>query len=140
MLTLTRNTNSWQLILADLALILFLVTAAALSASGGLKALAQAETKEPLLEPASVAPAQALYRAGPGLPTLGEWLARQDLDPRAALTITAQHAPGQEERAWADARAMAATAQAMGVRSRVIIREGEADAIYASFAYDQPAL
>ena len=139
MLTLTRNSNSWQLILADLALILFLVTAAALSAGGGIEEAIEAinEPDQTAL-PGTLAPAQALYRAGPGLPTLAEWLEQQPRDPRASLTIVAQHIAGEDERAWSDARSMAATANAMGVRARVIIREGEASAIHASLAYDQP--
>jgi len=146
MLTLTRNSNSWQLILADLALILFLVTAAALSAGGAVEEAIEAIDEPdstalpgPAL-PGALAPAQALYRAGPGLPTLGEWLEQQPRDPRASLTIVAQHVTGEDERAWSDARSMAATASAMGVRARVIIREGEASAIHASLAYDQPEI
>lgn len=137
-LTLARTPPSWQLILADLSLILFLVSAAALSGSKGTKP--GAETAASGSDAAALAPAQALYRPGPGLPTLAEWLAAQPRDPRAALTILAEHARGEEERAWSDARAMAATASALGVRSRVIIRQSERSAIHASLAYDQPAL
>lgn len=151
MLTVSRNANSWHLILADLALILFLVTAAALSAGSGSQAndgetisgeAISGEAKPPATPPPSnpVAPSQALYRADPGLPTLAQWLADQPRDPRAALTIVAQHAPGEEDSAWSDARAMAATASAMGVRARVIIREGDASDLHASLGYDQPEL
>lgn len=137
MLTLTRNTQSWQPILADLALILFLVTAAALSASGGLDDEAIA-VPEDSVEAEIFAPAQALYRPGPGLPTLAEWLERQRRDPRAALTIVAEHAPGDEENAWAQAKEMASTASALGVRSRVVIRQAKSSAVHASLGYDQP--
>ncbi|MEM7701637.1 MAG: hypothetical protein AAF251_06835 [Pseudomonadota bacterium] len=134
MLTLTRHTNSWQLILADLALILFLVTAAALGAGAGVEEPAQpAEQRTEV-----IAPAQALYRAGPGLPSLAGWLEQQPRDPRTALTIVAEHRIGDDERAWSDARAMAATAAAMNVRSRVIIRAGRTNAVHASLAYDIP--
>ncbi|MEL6237092.1 MAG: hypothetical protein AAFQ90_00715 [Pseudomonadota bacterium] len=154
---LTRSATSWQLILADLALILFLITAAALS--GGEQ---DTGAKEPpadgnaALLPGAVAPAQALYRAGPGLPTLAQWLEQQPRDPRATLTIIAQYtkagkardagpsngrddrAISEAERAWADARSMAATAQALGVRTRVIIRSGAQYDVHASLAHDQP--
>lgn len=137
MLSLARNDHSWQLILADLALILFLVSAAALSASDGFESSETINDIE--AEDATViGPAQALYRAGPGLPSLAEWLERQPRDPRASLTIVAQHRPDQEERAWTEARALAATAKAVGVRSRVIIREGEESDIHARLGYDQP--
>ncbi|MEO0699399.1 MAG: hypothetical protein AAFY81_06740, partial [Pseudomonadota bacterium] len=82
--------------------------------------------------------AQALYRSGVGPVSLAQWLEQQPRDPRAALTIVAQHAPGDESRAWSEARQMAATAAALGVRARVIIRSGESYQVHASFAYDQP--
>ena len=98
MLTLARNTNSWQLILADLALILFLVSAAALTSGRGVEGLEeQTIAQEDAVTRHSLAPAQALYRAGPGLPSLAEWLERQPRDPRATLTIVAQHKDGKEE-------------------------------------------
>ena len=97
MLTLARNTTSWQLILADLALILFLVSAAALTSGRGVEGL----------EERTIAQADAVTR--------------HSLAP-------------------AQARRMAATASALGVRSRVVIQEGSSDAVHASLGYDQPAL
>ncbi|NQX94709.1 MAG: hypothetical protein HRT64_07310 [Erythrobacter sp.] len=143
MLTLTRNSNSWQLILADLALILFLVTAAALSAGSGVDEARKDDGNDlatASLNEENLAPAQALFRAGPGLPTLAEWLESQPRDPRAALTIVAEHAEGQDEKAWLAARQMAATAQALGVRARIIIRRSGQNTVHASLAYDQPSL
>ena len=141
MLTLARHSSSWHLILADLALILFLVSAAALSSESGVDASKKQDIAQE--NPAGMqplAPAQALYRAGPGLPTLAEWLERQPRDPRATLTIVAQHTAGRENDAWSQAQRMAATASALGVRSRVVIQEGRSDAVHASLGYDQPAL
>lgn len=150
--SLSRSPASWQLILADLALILFLMTAAALTGGEKRDGAPISDPAQPdPLPPGIVAPAQALYRAGPGLPTLAEWLLQQPRDPRAALTIVAQYPETgatqggvqggvneEAERAWADARAMAATASAMGIRSRVIIRSGAVYDVHASLAYDQP--
>ena len=137
MLSSSRSPASWQLILADLALILFLVTSAALTQSGG-KTDAPVEAESPPEAPAKLASAQALYRGSPGLLSFGQWLGEQPLDPRAALTIVAQHRAGEQDRAWNEARSMAATASALGVRSRVIIREGQSYDVYASLAFDQP--
>jgi hypothetical protein len=142
MLGLSRHTPSWQLILADLALILFLMTAAALGAERGPQTAASVPNADPSAKrpaPVSIAPAQALYRAGPDMPSLEQWLESQPRDPRASLTIIAQHIPGGEETAWSDARLMASTARAMNIRARVIIREGQENAVQASLAYDQPA-
>lgn len=149
MLSRQRNPASWQLILADLALILFLVTAAALTGAGAQPAApaidapavdraADARDVPPDPQPPQLAAAQSLYRPGPGLPGIVEWLEEQPRDPRAALTIVAEHAPGKAEPAWTLAREMAAGAAAAGVRARVIIREGRADDVHASLAYDQP--
>ncbi|MDJ0979161.1 MAG: hypothetical protein QNI87_11590 [Erythrobacter sp.] len=140
MLTVQRSAASWQLILADLALILFLVTAAALSATSRVDPSPTPSAAPVTAGPRPRAPAQALYRPGPELPTLAQWLEQQSSDPRATLTIIAEHRSGEAEQAWADARRMAATARTLGVRSRVIIREGAASDIHASLAYDQPAL
>ena len=151
-----RTASSWQIILADLALILFLVTAAALAASAGSSPKsADAARQEPLaLKPAShsqpqitpdiasdlapLAPAQALYRNSNGGVDLAQWLEQQPRDPRASLTIVAQYSAGEEDRLWAKARAMASVATQLDVRSRVIIRPGPTSDIYASLAYDLP--
>ncbi|MEM6858500.1 MAG: hypothetical protein AAF559_11565 [Pseudomonadota bacterium] len=139
MLTLKRNPASWQLVLADLVLILFLVTAATLTRNEeAARADASVTQAVPAKGPGEVAPAQALYRAGVGPVSLAQWLEQQPLDPRAALTIVAQHKPGEESSAWSEARAMAATAQALGIRSRVIIRSGKSYEVHASLAFDQP--
>jgi len=138
---MTRNPSSWQLILADLALILFLVTAAALTAGSPPDEAAKVEGRAdaaPQAQP--LAPSQALFRAGPGLPTLAQWLALQPRDPRAALTIIAQYAPGEEAQVWDDARQMAATAAAQNVRARVVIRPAQRNDLYASLAFDQPQI
>jgi hypothetical protein len=154
--------GGWQLILADLALILFLVTLAALasfpeggrandasetgaSENGGLGAGDTARQ-------ARFAPSQALYRPGPGAPPLAQWLARQAPDPRATLTIYARHAGADEAASWAKARALAQEARGTGVAVRVVIErvdadrgvDGDADGgaagvvtgLHASLAYD----
>ncbi len=135
--------HGWQLILADLALILFLLTLSALPAAEaetarGLAARAvQEKTAREGVE-TEVAAAQALFRPVAGGPALGEWLASQTPDPRATLTIFAVHAPGGEAAAWARAEALAAEARARGTRVRTIISSGRSADLYASLAYDTP--
>ncbi len=136
MLVANRGLATWHLILADLALILFLVTASALENDSGVKpggSPIDASASAPTLQPS-----QALYRAGPGLVTLEQWLGQQPRDPRASLTIVAQHAADEEDRVWKEARAMAQTAQAQGVKAQVIIRPATQSDLYASLGYDQP--
>ncbi len=133
--------NSWQLIIADLALILFLLTLSALPAaeaeSGQRLADREAREKDARgLPAAQIDAAQALFRPVPGGPGLGEWLAAQAPDPRATLTIFAIHTPGKEAAAWSRAEALAAEARKAGARVRTIIHAGTTDETYASLAYD----
>jgi hypothetical protein len=137
-----RTGHGWQLILADLALILFLLTLSALPATeaetGNRRADRAVRDKEeeegaPLPE---FADAQALFRPVPGGPALGEWLAAQAPDPRATLTVVATHTAGGEAQAWARAQALAAEARARGTRVRIVITAGSTADITASLAYD----
>lgn len=137
-----KGGNSWQLILADLALILFLLTLSALPAAEaetGRRLAARAVQEKGAREETQpeIAPAQALFRPVPGGPGLSAWLAAQSPDPRATLTIFATHKPGGEAAAWTRAEALAAEARATGARVRTIITAGEEAEIYASLAYDQ---
>ncbi|MFM7377494.1 MAG: hypothetical protein ACKO1O_05100 [Erythrobacter sp.] len=138
-----RVGHGWQLILADLALILFLLTLSALptaEAEAGRQLAARAvqeKTARDSARPeAEIAAAQALFRPVAGGPSLGAWIKMQSPDPRATLTIFAVHAPGREAEAWARAGALAAEARAGGARVRTIIAAGQEAEIYASLAYD----
>lgn len=143
-----RDTNGWQLILADLSLILFLVTVAALAEQTGeedLEAPTSDARRETLNESeqsgdrngAVIAPAQALFRQTSGGPTIGQWLAQQSIDPRATLSVIATHGAGEEQEVWRDARALADQARAAsGVKVRVVIQPGDDEDLYASLAYD----
>jgi len=141
-----RGGHGWQLILADLALILFLLTLSALPAAeaetgtGTGPKLADREAHGEEARGAlrtEIAAAQALFRPVPGGPSLGAWLAAQQPDPRATLTIFAIHANGGEAAAWTRARALAGEARARGASVRTIISAGAADEVYASLAYDE---
>lgn len=136
--------HGWQLILADLALILFLVTLSALPAAeaGSSRQLAdraaRGEETRPVPQAADIAAAQALYRPVAGGPTLAEWLAAQPRDPRATLTVFARYPAGGEAAAWDAARKLAAGARTSGVPVRTIITGGSERDLYASLAYDAP--
>lgn len=145
-----RDANGWQLILADLSLILFLVTVAALAEQTGeadAEELAGDARRETQSEneitggrpAATIAPAQALYRQARGGPTIGQWLAQQPIDPRATLSVIATYRAGAEQEVWVDAQALADQARtASGVKVRIVIQPGEDRDLYASLAYDAP--
>ncbi|SHN57037.1 hypothetical protein [Erythrobacter sanguineus] len=135
--------HGWQVILADLALILFLLTLSALPAAEaetGRKPTdraARAEETRARTATAAIAAAQALYRPVTDGPTLAEWLAAQPHDPRATLTVFARYRPGGEAAAWDAARALAAGASGGAVPVRTIITAGAETDLYASLAYDE---
>ena len=125
--------HSWQLVLADLALILFLVTLTALVNSSS-------KSDELLTRAPYVAPAQALFRPTARGPSLAEWLAEQPADPRLTLTIIAQHNGEDQELMWDNARLMAASIAGAEVGVRVVITKADQSDLYASLAYDEPEL
>ena len=146
-----RGAISWQTMLADLALILFMVTAAAMGQPAKTPA-----AKTPAPKPAPLAlpysargEALAVWRAGAGAPSLGAWLGAQAADQRQQLTISAAYQPGQFARAAARAAALAAQAGAMGRKARLVIEPADSAArapapgpggvdITASLAFDRP--
>lgn len=145
---MNRSGTGWQLILADLALILFLVALIALIGRTDERAeedllierrseRARADTvshEAPGL--AGVAPAHGVYRPAPGAPPIGDWLADQALDTRAVLTILARHEQGARAEAWARALALAREAQGSGVPVRIVTEEGDAPDLSATLAFD----
>lgn len=122
-----RAGTGWQYLLADLSLILFIVTAAALSRTSDGPAAALSPQGEPL----------AFYRADDGAPPLGQWLRDQSPDPRQQLTIVAQYAPGRQVEALDRAGALAREAGAAGTRARIVVEPG-AGGTTASLAFDAP--
>jgi len=135
MTSLNRSANSWQLILADLALILFLISASVLVSRNATSAKADPQD---LSEANGLA--QAIWRSGPQMPgdarTLRKWLEMQPLDPRARLKIMAVYRRGDERLIWNDAQAMASHAEALGLRSRIVIEAGDETGIEARLVYD----
>ncbi len=134
--------HGWQLILADLALILFLLSLSAPLAMreeepDALLRIAERTQMRPAgTKPVTVAAAQAIFRSVPGGPSLGEWLSSQPRDPRATLTIFARYRSADEAATWVSVRAWAAEATQLGVPTRIIITAGSESDLYASLAFD----
>ena len=126
---MVRAGTGWQYLLADLSLILFMVTAAALAQSVDEKP--GAATLSPQGEPL------AFYRVGTGAPPLGHWLQDQSVDARQQLTILAQYAPGQQAEALSQAERLAREAGEAGTKARIVIEPGPGGTT-ASLAYDVP--
>ena len=131
-----RRAPGWQLILADLALILFLVTLTGLvEQNDGTVPVATSDRLSNLPE---IAPSQALFRPDPLGPSLAEWLSSQPADPRTTLTIFASHSGDDKAAIWEQAEALASSVAGEGFAVRVVITRAAASDLYASLAFDAP--
>ena len=136
---ITRRVPGWQLILADLALILFLVTLSTLAneTSAGTRDTSEADEFAAPID-TQIAASQALFRPTPFGPALDQWLSEQSADPRATLTVFAQHTGTDQLVIWRQARSLADNAARNGFAVRVVITQGPVSDVYASLAYDAP--
>ncbi|WP_159980415.1 MULTISPECIES: hypothetical protein [unclassified Novosphingobium] len=129
-----KGTSSfgWQTSLADLSLILFMLSAASLQNRPAEQAKADAH-------PSAQSEPLAVYHAAADAPPLGVWLEQQAADPRQQLTITARYgaAPGAREAALTQAARLLAEAGAQGRAARIVVEPGAGPARVA-LAYDVP--
>lgn len=121
-----RSVSSWQTVLADLSLILFMVTASALGDAPAPKPLPPPAPPAKPAVPALGEPV-ALWRDAAGAPALKDWLAQSANDPRLRLTILAT-----PENA---ARALALAANASRP-ARIVLEPGRSG-VEAALVYDQ---
>lgn len=148
---------AWQTILADLALILFMITAAALAGApdGPMAPLAAPAKALPSKRPPAppIPPPRPLvaasprsepvgvWRDGPGAPPLAAWLSQQGGDPRLRVTILVRHVRGHGLQALARAEALLAAAGARGSGARIVIEQaangqGSGDSASVLLAFD----
>lgn len=122
---------NWATTLADLAIILFMITAADLS---------NAELAESSAEPSSLAVATAepvaLYRPGGSAPPIGQWLAEQPDDPRQQLTVVVRYRPGEAASMTTQGMKLVSLAEAAGRPARLIVEPGDRSEAAAVLAYD----
>ena len=121
---IARAGSGWQTVLADLSLILFMVTAGAAAQAGP-----DAAPAPPLVDPALGEPVAVWREAGD---PLGTWLANQSNDPRQRLTIVVPYAT---DPASAAPKALA-LAQSAGRPARLLFEPGGAGDAYATLTYD----
>lgn len=118
-----RSPLGWQVILADLSLILFIVTASALDA-----------------KPASSlhsGNAQTVFSARMEGDDLADWLASYSPDGRERLRIIILYRPGRLDAALSRAAQAVRTAAAAGQVPSLTLEEGAADGMTAIFAFDE---
>ena len=139
----TANPQSgWQIILADLALILFIITAAALAnAPEGPRS-----PFKPAPPPSPAAPRPiplssrgepvAVWTDGAGAPPLAGWLASEGSDVRLRPTIAVRFVKGHQAAAFARAEALVEEAGPRGAAARIVVEAGSADGAIVTLAYD----
>ncbi|MCW1382988.1 hypothetical protein OLX02_09150 [Novosphingobium sp. KCTC 2891] len=134
-----RASASWQTILADLSLILFMVTASALSdapvppAAHARPAPPQPVHASPRAEPVGV------WTDGPGAPPLAEWLAQQGSDPRLRATVLVHHT-GDPVTGLDRARDLIAAIGPRGAATRVVVEQGNSSGVTVTLGYDAQAV
>jgi len=140
---MTRDAIGWQTMLADLSLILFMVTAAAMAdpppkAAPRRAVAAPAPAPMPLVDPARAQPL-AVWREAPGGVALGAWLASQQIDSRQQLTLTLRYPPGGQAQALADAARLLREASLSGQSARLTMEPTPAGPreVLAWLAYDR---
>ena len=141
--------TGWQTILADLSLILFMVTASAL-ANAPDGPLAPDDPRPAAAHPSPVAskPKTApviaapqaepvgVWRSGVGAPPLAQWLKDVGTDPRLRLTITVHYAPGGRKAALAQALHLDTAAGARAANARMLVEPGLPAGASAVLGYD----
>lgn len=124
--------NGWLTTLADLSLILFMVTANALSQAESTNAAGP--------HPSAGAPVMAepvaIFRPDGDPDALKHWLANQAADPRQRLTIRVTYPAGGEAAAAERAIRLAQEARDSGHEPRIVLEGGNAGDMSASLAYD----
>lgn len=121
--------TGWQMIIADLSMILFMLTASAVTRQDHTAKAAPAARAAAAARGEPV----AVWIAGEGAPPLGQWLAQQPRDTRQQVTITATYAPGAMQEALAQAQALAKQAG----EARVLVEPGT-PGVRVVLGYDAP--
>jgi len=134
---IARAGTGWQAMLADLSLILFMVTASVLAKRPDTPPPATPPSGGEVVQASERSQPLAIWIAGPGAPRLGEWLTVQSADPRQQVTVTAQYAPGDQAQAIAEASRLVAEAGEAGISARIVIEPGDGP-LQAALAYDVP--
>lgn len=127
-----RGIPAWQVVLSDLALILFLTTLAALArmpeGAGTLPVAAERSSE------------MAVYRDGAGGLTLAQWLAQEQPDARVQVTVLGRFAPADFAQVSERAERLALQVQQLGHAPRLVLEPGSGSEVIVSLAYDAPAL
>ncbi len=121
--------SGWQVVLADLSLILFIATAAAMAVQSSPADTAAFEADD----------AEQVFSSLVAGDDIGVWLAAYVRDPRERLHITIHYREGQFAGAMQRAQIVETAATAAGHIPYIKLERGERDQTAALFAFDMPS-
>jgi hypothetical protein len=125
---IVRAASGWQTVIADLALILFLITAQAV----GKKPATQSQAEE--RQPPASSSALAVHRPEQG-ESVREWLIASTTDQRQMATISVGYTPEKRAEALTEAERMLAEADSAGVPARLIATPNATDDVVITVDY-----
>jgi hypothetical protein len=130
-----RAGTGWQYALADLSLILFLVTASALAqANSAPKAPSQPAPPAPIAAAFTSEPV-AVWSAGEGAPPLAQWLAQVAADPRLEVQVIVRFADKKRDKAVAQAVQLVAEGGPRASGARILVEPGDRSGASVSLTY-----
>ncbi|TIX51509.1 hypothetical protein [Alteraurantiacibacter aquimixticola] len=129
----------WMVPLADLSLILFVLTGTALSGLSGMPEDEYLPATRPRSASGAIETgiASAVHADAPGAPPLSEWLAAYRPMEGEQLTIQGFYAPEDRPAIRERTEQWAAEAHEAGVEARVILQPAESSQVIALFAHDR---
>lgn len=133
-----RAGTGWQYAIADLSLILFLVTASALAHAGGGRSAASPHPAQRLpVTAAAESEPVAVWSPGPEAPPLTAWLAREGHDPRLEVRIVVRYTGGTRAPAVAQALDLAVVGGARAAKARILVEPGEVAGASVALVYSR---
>lgn len=137
---IVRAGTGWQYAIADLSLILFLVTASTLAHAGGGRAVAPPLPQRPSPVTAALdSEPVAVWSPGSDAPPLAAWLAQVGNDPRLEVRIVVRYVGGAREAAVAQAVQLAGEGGARAAKARILVEPGERAGASVALVYSQEA-
>lgn len=125
---MSQTAHGWQIMLADLSMILFLVTASTV----GTESPPAANFASAALPDAP----GAVFRSGQGQ-SLIRWLDERARDPRQMLTVTGRFGPGERSLIAEDVAVAVRIADLRGIAVRTVVEPGTRSELVAVLAFDR---
>lgn len=137
-----RQVHGWQVLLADLSLILFITSAAAIPQAGAGRPVEPGMGTSVRFVPGSDTLPAAVYRVetGDDPDALRGWIDAYSPDPRESLDITIGYRPDRFDAAVARAWALMQQARDGGQEPRITFEPEPNETVTASFGFSGQAL